>query len=309
MRSRAYARHVLEKLAILTVGAALMAPPVRRLTDRLAAGGPPPVWPHGRLAIVAHLYYLVVLPEILACQAVLPPGTTLHLTVPEDRVAMVRQRLAGASGAVVHPVANRGRDIAPFLELLRAAVFDPFTAVLKIHGKRSVHLLDGDVRRRLLFSRLCGRPQATARALRAFADPTTGIVGWRACFRTYPAYWMGNEARVVDLAEQMGTTARLGFFEGSMFWFRPSALGPLRALDLRPDDFEPESGQTDGALHHAVERCFTIAAWAAGYAVRDLHGRPLSPDDETARRRSEPTAPTVRDGATNQARGSRPGGR
>ncbi len=68
---------------------------------------------------------------------------------------------------------------------------------------------------------------------------------------------------------------RLGFFEGSMFWNRPAALSALRSLELTQADFEPEAGQLDGTLHHAIEGCFTIAAWAGGFVVRDLNGRVL----------------------------------
>ncbi len=124
---------------------------------------------------------------------------------------------------------------------------------------------------------LCGGPSVAARVLAAFENPATGMVGWRFCYRTGRSYWMKNEARVREIASRMGAdgVARLGFFEGSMFWFRPAALAALRELHLTCEDFEPEARQLDGTLHHAIERCFTIAAWARGYVVRDLRGRVL----------------------------------
>jgi rhamnosyltransferase len=202
----------------------------------------------------------------------------VHLTVPVDRLEQALRLVEAVPDVVVHGCENRGRDIAPFLSVLNSGVLDQFDAVLKLHTKRSPHLLDGEIRRKMLFSMLCGSRDATSRALAAFENPTTGLVGWAACYRADPPYWMSNETRVRAIAARMNASAeatRLGFFEGSMFWFRPAALAALRELKLQPEDFEPEERQLDGTLHHAVERCFTIAAWTRGFTVRDLRGRVL----------------------------------
>jgi lipopolysaccharide biosynthesis protein len=57
------------------------------------------------------------------------------------------------------------------------------------------------------------------------------------------------------------------FFAGSMFWARVKALEPVRKLALRDDDFEPELGQVDGTLAHAMERVFAMAAQRAGFEI------------------------------------------
>lgn len=275
---RPHAVYIWQKFAASTFGALFVSDIGRQMRARIASWGPPARWPNLRVAVVAHLYYLDLLPEILACRAVLPDGAPLHLTVPMDRAEEARRLVRDVPSVIVHPSENRGRDIAPFVSLLNAGTFDCYDAVLKLHTKRSPHLLDGEVRRRLLFAALAGERNATWRSLAAFERPDTGVVGWRPCYREARAYWMENEARVRDVATAMGVLAsavRLGFFEGSMFWFRPAALARLRALQLKTDDFEPEARQLDGTLHHAIERCFTISAWADGYRVCDLNGRDL----------------------------------
>jgi lipopolysaccharide biosynthesis protein len=226
---------------------------------------------------------------------VLPPGTPLLVTVTPQAYENASKILAEQPDAEIIQTPNRGRDIAPFMALLNSGKLDGFDAVLKIHTKRSPHLRDGNIRRKLLFLILCGEANATRRALAAFCDPTVGMVGWRSCYRSATPYWTANRQRVAQLAEAMsaGTTARLGFFEGSMFWFRPKALEPLRKLSLSAEDFEPEEGQVDGALHHAIERCFTIAAWSAGYDVRDLQGRVLT-GGEFVCDRLPSTSPTIK---------------
>lgn len=278
LRSRAFARHLYQKVATVTVGALFVSRPGRRLRARLAASGAPARVPQVAVAVVAHLYYLDLLPEILACRAALPGAAPLFLTVPEDKVEQARALTAAVPACAIRPCRNRGRDIAPFMELLASGALDRFDAVLKLHTKRSPHLLDGEIRRKLLFDMLAGERNATLRALAAFEDPATGMVGWADCYRTAPPYWMANEARVRAIAARMGapqSAVKVGFFEGSMFWFRPSALAALRELGLGTEDFEAEQGQVDGTLHHALERCFSIAAWTRGFTVRDLLGREL----------------------------------
>ncbi|TDR85416.1 rhamnan synthesis F family protein [Enterovirga rhinocerotis] len=228
-----------------------------------------------RVATVAHVYYPELWPAIRAAHATLPAGARLIVTAPARQAALLAERAAGDPLVDVVEVPNRGRDIAPFLHLLQSGRLDGLDAVLKIHTKRSPHLRDGDLRRRLLYAALAGSRKATASILAQFADPKVGLVGLSWCFRSAPPYWMANRDRVEALAARMEGRPALGFFEGSMFWVRPSALAPLRALRLETSDFEEEGGQLDGALHHAVERVFPIAAAAAGFETRSLGGKTL----------------------------------
>ena len=278
LRSRAFLRHIYQKLAALTVGRLFVSRWGIGLRTSLGEMLPALPAPSLRVAIVAHAYYPDLIPEILASRSVLPVIVPVHLTMPADRVEAARAILSDVDDVTIHVCENRGRDIWPFVWLLGTGALDGYDAVLKVHTKRSPHLLDGEIRRRLLFAMLCGERRATARALAAFLDPGTGMVGWEACWRTAPPYWMANRGRVLEIAGSMGAQSgqtTLGFFEGSMFWFRPAAFAALRELDLAVEDFEAEAGQVDGTLHHAVERCFTIAAWLRGFSVRDLKGRLL----------------------------------
>lgn len=228
-----------------------------------------------RAAVLAHVYYPELWDEILAVRATLPDGAPIVVTAPPAQAAALRTRTGGDASVVILEQPNRGRDIAPFLFALNSGALDRFDAVLKIHTKKSPHLRQGDLRRRVFFTALAGSRAATARALAQFAEAKVGIVGPGAYFRTAPVYWMANRARVEALAAQIGAPPRLGFFEGSMFWARPAALAPLRALDLSAEAFEAEAGQLDGTLHHAIERVFPLAAAAAGYETRSLGGRVL----------------------------------
>ena len=52
-----------------------------------------------------------------------------------------------------------------------------------------------------------------------------------------------------------------------MFWFRPKALLPTVALGWSGDAFEPEQGQREGTLAHAIERVLPLAARVTGYWI------------------------------------------
>jgi rhamnosyltransferase len=229
------------------------------------------------VALVAHAYYVECLDEVVECYAKLPLGAALIVTTRAETLEEVRRRLAEVAHPLVIAVPNRGRDIAPFLTLLNGGELDDFDVVLKLHTKRSPNLLDGDIRRKLLFSILAGSRRRTTDALDLFTNRETGLVGWGLSWQTGPEFWMGDRERVLELASEMHIPAPPDpcFFEGSMFWVRPAALGRLKALALTPESFEAEVGQTDGALHHAIERLFGLVAAADGFAVRDVRGRVL----------------------------------
>lgn len=230
-----------------------------------------------RAAVLAHVYYPDVWGEILAVRAALPAGSPVIVTAPPAQAQKVRALAAGDPLVEVIERPNRGRDIAPFLFALQAGALDRFDAVLKIHTKKSPHLRQGDLRRRVFYTALAGSRGAVARVLTQFADPRVGLVGPGSYFRDKPVYWMDDRPMVEALCARMGCAPTLGFFEGSMFWLRPAALTPLRALALDVEDFDAEAGQLDGTLHHAVERVFPNAAAAAGFETRALSGAILVP--------------------------------
>lgn len=274
--ARARWTYLWEKLATLTIGTLWVSPvasAARKLIDGYRSR------PAGslRAAVVAHAYYPDLIDEILDCHAKFPEGSALILTTPREHYELLARRVRNIPNSEVVSVENRGRDISPFLTLLNAGRLSNYDAVLKIHTKKSPQILDGDIRRKLLFWALAGSRYQVAATLGLFASNKTGIVGWRRSWREKAYFWAANEGCVAELMARIGATppAARGFFEGSMFWVRPSALERLAALQLSPSMFDEEEGQLDGTLHHCVERVFTLTAHAAGYDVRGTKGELL----------------------------------
>lgn len=233
-----------------------------------------------RVAVVVHLYYLELWPELefVLRQSNLNMELVVTLTV-SDRNTINRIRVFCPTATIVI-VENKGRDIRPFLLLLEDGHLDKFDLVCKLHGKRALGggrlPIFGDVWRRATFLDLiCGRANVESIIAQFEADPKLGIVG-PARLRSIstaaePRDVLGpNRARVESLAAEMGG-GELGpnfdFFEGTMFWIRPAALAPLRKLRLAQSGFEGEEGHNDGAIEHAIERLFNHVVRIAGYRV------------------------------------------
>ena len=233
------------------------------------------------VAVVAHVYYEDTWPDIA--------GALRRVTVPFDLIVTTVPGREGLNEAIrrefphaqIEIIENRGRDVRPFLVLLKSGRLDRYLYVCKVHGKKSTDggrmaYMGAIWRRRLLFD-LLAAPNASSDIVELLKrDPSIGMIGSSA-FRMpgkhfdHENSWGENRAAVLALATEMGVESeafRLDFFAGTMFWVRPEALTPLRKLKLA-DKFAGEEGHNDGTLEHAVERLFSMSVIAAGYRLEE----------------------------------------
>lgn len=213
-------------------------------------------------AVVLHLHYADLWPEICDTLAALGPHD-LYVTVTKPELAALV--LADRADALVEFVDNRGRDIRPFLSLLRRIRPLGYTAICKIHSKKSPHRQDGAALRKSLLAGLVDPDLAAA----FVADPKLGmIVNTDAYLKRNTVNALWNGACVEALAAEIGTPLPWQHFPaGSMYWLRPEALEALDKIDLHRD-WGVEKGLADGTKAHGVERIVSYLAEQAGFGIK-----------------------------------------
>ncbi|SDI96480.1 Glycosyl transferase family 2 [Vreelandella titanicae] len=207
-----------------------------------------------QLAVVLHAYHLELVALLGDRLALLKEPFDLFITTshaPNTReIVALKKRYPGAK--VVH-CPNRGRDIAPFFSLIPH--LQQYTLCLKLHTKQGVTPVAKQWRDTLLSSVLPsgGGVQALLHKLRS--DPRLQLAGPQRLFMSQLSMRFGNGPWLEKLAPRVNVSLESdwGFFAGSMFWCRPQALSAL-AAEVAPLMFEPETGEQDGELSHALER-------------------------------------------------------
>ncbi|HMN13779.1 MAG TPA: rhamnan synthesis F family protein [Bellilinea sp.] len=230
-----------------------------------------------RFAVALHLFYRDLWPEFESALRALDQSFHLIVTTTEKDADFEARVRAAFPSAEIHVYENRGRDLGPFVQLLRDGRLDAWPLICKLHGKRSgaegPRALFGEVWRRTNVADLIGSTQQVEKILRRFETaPQLGMIGSPRFrlpneFIQHRSAWGENRDATLDLAARMGLAPkdfRLDFFAGTMFWIRREALAPLRQLDLCLADFPDENGALDGEFQHALERALGAAPQAAG---------------------------------------------
>ena len=235
-----------------------------------------------RIAVIIHLYFPELWPDFLAVVEAMPEPVHLYVSTPFALRSAVAARIRrDRPDACVVGVRNRGRDVLPFLHVMRSIGVDRYEYVLKLHSKKSAHLEDensggrmlggGESWRRNAIDELAGSTQRIARLLEALdTDPTVGLVASAGQLFDQTEWGGGTDALMHRLCADFGVSRSASHFPaGTMFWLRPRAIRRLFAGDPGRLDFEREAGQLDRTLHHTLERAFAHFAVCDGFRVVD----------------------------------------
>jgi len=241
--------------------------------------------PHGDrqcdTAVIVHVYY----PEMWAHFSQLLPNVEppfdLFVTVPTDvdfAESIVTSVFPHAS---VRRYENRGRDVAPFLNVFADISQAGYKYVCKLHTKKSPHTRHGIRWRDEMLDALIGSERVVSRIKAAFREhPDWGLIAPAGHVIPYLYAWSANADHVISLASSLGMPTDdldFTFVAGSMFWFRPEALSLLNNAGLTSESFEPEERQRDGTLAHAVERFIGMAVQHAGFTIAESDSHDVRP--------------------------------
>jgi len=231
--------------------------------------GEPPV------GVVIHVYHPDVLRDILVRLIDLHERLHLYVTCVAGRDDTVRAQLAACGLSYsLYRVANHGRDVLPFLQVLPFLRADNIHTLVKLHTQRSVRPGVANSLADDLFDDLLS-PVRFRQSVEQLADPARHpLLGTE-------KYWLpvaknldeSTRTHLVTLSERAGFDPRgiddAHFFAGTMFFMRTEALAPLERMHLTGKDFEIERGQLEGTLAHALERFFGVLA-NAGQQERNI---------------------------------------
>jgi lipopolysaccharide biosynthesis protein len=224
----------------------------------------------GILALI-HCFYLDESEEILRDLAALPLNLRMVLTTDTEKKADQLNALSQRSGlhgeVVVTP--NRGRDVAPFL-VEGARYLRGETITLHLHTKKSPHNSIYAGWGKFVRRNLVGLGEIVRSILRLLEQEEIGVV-YSDHFREVRGLrnWGRDFQHARRLMKRLNVAltadSLLDFTTSTMFWAKTEALRPLFDLGLAYEDFEPEEGQIDGTLAHAIERCLLLVAERQGY--------------------------------------------
>ncbi|MGB8277873.1 MAG: glycoside hydrolase family 99-like domain-containing protein [Methylovirgula sp.] len=227
-----------------------------------------------KVAIIIHAYYLDVFSELIQFLGDVAARHKIFITTCPDHEAKVKSIMESTTfNYEIVVCENRGRDVLPFLSLMKQIDLNSYPFILKLHTKKSPHRSDGNKWRQQAYSCLA-KPEQLDRIIGQMCSaPQIGLVGPRDHLIPLRTYYGANMRNINWLAARLGVEVDFEhdkFVAGTMFIARSEALEPILNLALGREDFEPEASQVDGTMAHAVERAFAYSALSAGFEVASV---------------------------------------
>lgn len=253
----------------------------RSAQSGIRAGQAPSATP--RATAVCHVFYPSLFDQVVSAAQRAPFVDRILITCPTENYSVIKELTkpyASSSPEMQIEVAarpNAGRDVLPFFHLLHHPWLQDADLVLKIHTKRSPHLVAGrgDSWRTSLLEGLSpvvpSRRYGLARSLAATASVSKPCLVWPARWAYSVESWGANRVATQSLSvrHRRFRTGPLLFPAGTMFWCNQAFLQQLAVLP----PFDPtrslqhNESSLDGTLAHSLERVFGQLALEHGSVI------------------------------------------
>lgn len=224
---------------------------------------------NARIAVVIHLYYLDMLPFFIEKLHNLDHiSFDLYVTITDENTDYKTEIQTKLPYAKIAVVPNCGRDVLPFVQVMKKIAPMGYTAVLKMHSKKSPHRSDGSQWRDKIIESLVPKDKNLInRIISTLQKDNTAIIGPTGEYVSMLVNLSSTTHHVMKLTRAIMSEQSLkilmrqpdeyGFFAGTMFWARVDAIMPvINAVNIY--DFEPEFGQQDSTMAHALERMLNV---------------------------------------------------
>ena len=228
-----------------------------------------------RIAIQAHVFYPELIADTCAYLDNIPYAYDLYITTNEKyKATYIEEYLknnCSAKNYYVEVVANKGRDVMPFIMQMKDYIHK-YEYICHIHTKKSLHNDVGDIWRKYLYDNLIGSREIINQIFYLFeSHQDIGVIFPEnmANLRMH-LVWGENKQYGEWLFKKMNIEKRqfieeIIFPAGNMFWARTSAVKDVFEIKYKDSDFPEERGQVDGTIMHAIERIWLFVAEENGY--------------------------------------------
>lgn len=227
-----------------------------------------PIKRKSECAVILHLYYEDLWPSIRSYLLSGFEDQPFDLYVSITTLSGYTKVITDFPSAYVELVENRGRDVLPFIRMLRIINNFGYIAICKIHSKRSIYRADGDEIRNDIFKELIGSAYKVNEILSYFKNNSKiGMIVPKKYLISHTNHNMLFDIKIVESISQfLKIKFQYSVFPaGSMFWFSPKSLDLLLKLD--DTFFDIELGLADGTSAHAIERLFCNIVKHSNYLV------------------------------------------
>lgn len=222
-----------------------------------------------KIAIQLHLFYIDLADEFFQYFNNIPFKFDLLISVvdktKEEYVLSKFEKLSQVDKVIVKSVKNRGRDVAPLLSQFGSEILN-YDIICHVHSKKSLYTGgEQTVWRQYLLSSLFGSEKIVRQHLYVLEKGDNVGIVYPETFYALPYTghtWLKNKASRDELMSRIGIFEKSDqiYFDypmGTMFWAKVEAIKQFFEAQIKLEEFPEESGQVDGTIAHAFERCVT----------------------------------------------------